>query len=140
MVTLNTKEQVLFMDLATRISKESSCKRLQVGTVILRKVDERFNIISMGYNGTPPGEDNCCETKDWTTKPEVIHAELNAITKLNPNDDYSDCVMVITHSPCLDCAKILLSFKIPLIYYREIYRSDEGVNLLKANGVTLIQI
>lgn len=138
---LNVKQQNLFMDLATRISQESSCKRLQVGALVIRKVDERFNIISMGYNGMPPGADNCCETPDWTTKPEAIHAEINSLTKLDRNkDDYSDCIMVITHSPCENCAKMILDFGIKLIYYREVYRSDAGVKFLTNNGVTLIQM
>lgn len=139
MVELKQKEKVLFLDLATRIAKESSCKRLQVGAIVIKQVNERWNIISMGYNGTPPGEDNCCETENNVTKENVIHAEMNSLLKIK-GENLENCVMIITHSPCKACAEELFNSGIKTIYYSETYRSLDGVEYLRSKGINVIEL
>ena len=145
-----------FMDVAERFSQLSSARRLKVGAIIVK--DDR--IISIGYNGMPPGWDNDCETKtycddgDWseqqlpkdrnlpwlkyklTTKPEVIHAEANAIAKLaKGSESGNNSTMFLTHAPCLDCAKQIFTAGISKVYYRDSYRNDDGVVFLQRCGV-----
>lgn len=138
------------MDTAERFAQLSSSRRLHVGAVVVK--DNR--IISIGYNGTPAGWDNNCEDKvycddgDWseqllpkeanqwmkyklTTKPEVIHAEANAISKLARSSESglgSD--IFITHAPCVDCAKLIYGAGINTVYYRNSYRDTNGIDFL----------
>lgn len=122
-----------YMDTALRFAELSSAKRLQVGAVIVK--DHR--IISIGYNGTPHGWDNCCEDSDNKTKPEVIHAEANAISKLaKSSESGEDARMYVTHSPCIECAKLILGAGISKVYYREPYRNDDGISFLRKGRVT----
>jgi dCMP deaminase len=151
-----------FMDVAERFSKLSSAKRLQVGAIIVK--DDR--IISIGYNGMPSGWDNNCEatifvTKDeaqgydmvaqgytetekgnWTrlkTRPEVLHAEMNALMKLaKSNESGKDATMFITHSPCIECAKGMYQAGIKTVYFRHHYRSTAGIDFLKKCNLTVI--
>jgi len=143
-----------YMDTAKRFAQLSTAKRLQVGAIIVK--DER--IISIGYNGTPPGWDNVCEdevinrivvksdeigtsypieyTKELKTKPEVIHAEANAIAKLaKSNESGKDSVMFLTHAPCIDCAKQIFTAGINKVYFGEHYRSTDGLDFLKKCNV-----
>lgn len=123
-----------FMDTAERFAQLSSAKRLQVGAVVVR--DQR--IVSIGYNGTPAGWTNQCEGDDGKTKDEVIHAEMNCIAKLaSSNESARGAVMFITHSPCIHCASIIAASGISKIYYRNAYRSDDGITHLEKCGVEI---
>jgi len=126
----------LYIDFAQRVSKMSHAKRLQVGAVVVK--DDR--IISIGYNGMPSGWDNDCEIElhqpigrvDLVTRPEVLHAETNAIAKLAKSTESGDgAKMFITHAPCLDCAKLIYQSGINSVYYRNAYRNDDGIEFLK---------
>jgi dCMP deaminase len=114
----------------------STARRLKVGALIVK--DDR--IISIGYNGMPSGWDNNCEheLEDGTikTKPEVLHAETNAIAKLARSTESGlDADLFVTHSPCLDCAKLIFQAGIRRVYYATNYRDDAGINFLQASGV-----
>lgn len=132
-----------FMDVAERTSQLSHARRLQVGAIIVK--DDR--IISIGYNGMPSGWDNNCEDEiKWpngdikflTTKPEVLHAESNALAKLaKSNESGVGATLFITHAPCLDCAKLIYQSGINNILYRNTYRSDDGINFLTKSGVNV---
>jgi dCMP deaminase len=135
-----------YMDVAERFAKLSSAKRLQVGAIVVK--DDR--IISIGYNGMPAGWDNTCEdvveihedggiiTK---TKPEVIHAEANAIAKLAKGNESGDgSTMFLTHAPCIDCAKQVYTAGIKKVYYRNSYRDTQGVDFLDKCQVEVIRI
>jgi dCMP deaminase len=133
-----------YMDTAKRFAQLSTAKRLQVGAIVVK--DDR--IISIGYNGTPAGWDNNCEyTIDdargydtGKTKPEVIHAEANAIAKLaKSTESGKDATMFLTHAPCVDCAKQIFTSGINKLYYREQYRSTDGIDFLKKCNVEVIQ-
>jgi dCMP deaminase len=134
-----------YMDVAERFAQLSSARRLHVGAIVVK--DDR--IISIGYNGMPSGWDNDCEDKVWTqdgdytlkTKPEVLHAETNAIAKLaKSTESGSNATMFITHSPCLDCAKLIFQSGISSVFYRDSYRSKDGIQFLTKSGVTVTQI
>jgi len=121
-----------FMDIAERTAQLSSAKRLQVGSIIVK--DDR--IISIGYNGMPPGWTNVCEDENYKTKDEVIHAEANAIAKLAKSSESGDgSVMFLTHAPCIDCAKQVFTAGIRKVIYKNDYRSDKGVVFLQQCGV-----
>jgi dCMP deaminase len=135
----------LYMDWAKRVSELSYARRLQVGAVIVK--DDC--VISYGYNGMPAGWDNNCEdeisypdTESITlkTKPEVLHAESNAISKLaKSNNSGLGSTMFITHSPCLECAKLICQSGISNVYYNTDYRSTDGIEFLKRSGVTVVR-
>lgn len=135
-----------FMDVAKRFAQLSSAKRLQVGAIVVK--DDR--IISIGYNGMPAGWDNNCEYektividgtpqkvfKELVTKPEVIHAEANAIAKLaKSSESGKDATMFLTHAPCMDCAKQIYTAGIRKVYFGESYRDNQGVAFLQQCGV-----
>jgi dCMP deaminase len=89
-------------------------------------------IISIGFNGTPPGWDNCCENEEGKTKPEVIHAEANAIAKLAKTQGGGEGASVfITHAPCLECAKQLATMKVKEVYFGQHYRDEVGIDHLR---------
>lgn len=115
----------------------SSAKRLKVGAVVVK--DDR--IISIGYNGTPTGWDNCCEDENGETKPEVIHAEANAITKLaSSNESGEGATLFITHAPCMACSKLIYGAGISSVYYRKQYRDSSGISFLERCGVSVKQL
>jgi len=132
----------------------STAMRLHVGAIVVK--DDR--IISIGYNGTPSGWDNNCEevvnvnpsdprydynhfNKELKTRPEVLHAETNAIAKLAKSTESGDgAALFVTHAPCLDCAKLVYQSGINSVYYRNSYRNDDGINFLKKAGVTVQNI
>jgi len=132
----------LYCDIAERIAELSYAERLKVGAVIVK--DHR--ILSYGYNGTPSGFDNVCElnmtsVSDSVTKPEVIHAEQNALMKVTRSHDSTEgAAMFITHSPCVDCAKLILQSGIRDVYFIHAYRNDAGLRVLEAGGVSLHQV
>ena len=124
-----------YMDVAERFAQLSSAKRLQVGAIVVK--DDR--IISIGYNGMPSGWDNCCEDEHNKTKPEVLHAESNSISKLAKSSESGDgATMFITHSPCIECAKLIYQSGIATVYYKTEYRSTQGVEFLKKSGIAVI--
>jgi dCMP deaminase len=134
------------MKTAETFAECSTARRLHVGAVIVK--DDR--IISIGYNGMPIGWDNNCEDElKWpngeikflTTKPEVLHAETNAIAKLAKSTESGlGATMFVTHSPCLDCAKLVYQSGINTIYYRNSYRNEDGIQFLEKAGVLIEQI
>ena len=125
-----------YMDVAESFAKLSSAVRLQVGAIVVK--DDR--IISIGYNGMPSGWDNCCED-DNKTKAEVLHAETNAIAKLAKSSE-SGCgaTMFVTHAPCIDCAKLVYQSGIDTVYYKNDYRSTQGLEFLTKSNVDVIKV
>ena len=130
----------LYSDIAARVAELSSARRLQVGAIIVR--DDR--IISLGYNGMPAGWDNNCETESedgtLTTRPEVLHAEMNALMKLaRSHESGNGADLFITHSPCMECAKGIYQAGIRRVYYGTQYRLDQGVQFLKQCDIQVTQ-
>lgn len=134
-----------YMKTAEVFAELSSARRLHVGAIIVK--DDR--IISIGYNGMPSGWDNNCESEFLDendkpvlrTKPEVLHAETNAIAKVAKSTVSSDgATMFVTHAPCIDCAKLVYQSGINSVYYRNAYRSMEGIEFLRKAGVKAEQI
>lgn len=120
-----------YMEVAKTFANLSSAKRLQVGAIVVK--DDR--IISIGYNGMPSGWDNVCE-HEGKTKPEVLHAESNAIAKLaRSSESGNGATIFITHSPCLDCAKLIYQSGIANLYYKNDYRSTDGIDFLNKSNV-----
>lgn len=152
----------LYMDWASRTAELSHAKRLQVGAVIVK--DD--TVISYGYNGMPAGWENDCEnsestyderetyhSNDWhfdsetkkyhrlKTKPEVLHAESNAIAKLARSSNSGlDADIFVTHSPCIECAKLIFQSGIKNVYYRNTYRDDSGIKFLEKSGVNVLLV
>jgi len=128
------------LEVAESYARLSKAKRLKVGAIVVK--DDR--VISIGYNGTPVGWDNNCEEEingNLKTKAEVIHAEANAIAKLaRSNEAGIDSTMYITHSPCFDCAKLIHIAGIRKVFFRNHYRSEEGINFLKKCNIEVIKI
>lgn len=130
-----------FMDIAYRSAEMSYAKRLRVGAVITR--DNR--IISTGFNGSPPGHDNCCELEtengDLVTKESTIHAEKNAILfAARTGISTENATIYCTHSPCLPCAMLIVNAGIRSVIYSEKYRDDEGVQFLIDRSVSVVDI
>ena len=143
-----------YMEVAKTFANLSSAKRLQVGAIVVK--DDR--IISIGYNGTPTGWDNCCEEccdgggpvgagcyhdhcTGPKTKPEVIHAESNAISKLARSSESGEgATMFITHAPCMDCAKLIYQSGISEVYYSTDYRSSDGLDFLQKSGIPILKV
>ena len=133
-----------YMDVAQRFAQLSSATRLQVGAIVVK--DDR--IISIGYNGMPTGWDNCCEntvqhhelgTCTTVSKAEVLHAETNAIAKLAKSGESGlGATMFVTHAPCIDCAKLVYQSGIATVYYKNKYRSTQGLEFLNKSGVEVI--
>ena len=127
------KWHIAYMRAAHLFADLSSAERLKVGAIIVK--DGR--IISIGYNGTPSGWDNTCE-QDGVTKPEVIHAEANAISKLaRSTESGRGAEMYLTHSPCIECAKLIHASGIGRVFYQTTYRSDAGIEFLRDCGVRI---
>lgn len=130
-----------YMKTAEVFAELSSARRLHVGAIIVK--DNR--IVSIGYNGMPSGWDNNCEEvieqhedggQVLKTRPEVLHAETNAIAKLARSTESGEgATMFITHAPCLDCAKLVYQSGINSIYYRNSYRDETGIKFLEKAGV-----
>lgn len=140
------------MKTAETFAELSHARRLHVGAIVVK--DDR--IISIGYNGMPAGWDNNCEEevvvavvdgvpqreiKELKTRPEVLHAETNAIAKLAKSNESGDgAVLFVTHMPCLDCAKLIFQSGIRGVFYRDNYRSTDGVEFLKKSGIEVEQL
>jgi dCMP deaminase len=162
---VKTKLKTAYMKTAEIFAELSHARRLHVGAIVVK--DDR--IISIGYNGMPAGWDNDCENTEYVgsdeqipspdemkrlgftgtdngwyrlkTKPEVLHAETNAIAKLaKSNESGLGATMFITHAPCLDCAKLIYQSGIGSVLYRNAYRDISGVTFLEKSGITVEQI
>ena len=117
-------------------SENSYCKRLQVGAIVVKNQ----MIISDGFNGTPSGFENVCEDND-VTKPYVLHAEANAITKLARSHNSSDgATLYVTASPCLECSKLIIQSGIRRVIYSDQYRLQDGIDLLRSAGIEVVQM
>jgi dCMP deaminase len=138
-ITAHMKAAQVYAELSTAV-------RLQVGCVIVKD----NTIIGIGYNGMPSGWDNVCETvkfKDFTgtvlmkSKPEVLHAETNAIAKVSRSSNSTDNAdLFVTHAPCLECAKLIYQSGIKSVFYRDTYRSEDGIQFLQKCNVEVKQI
>jgi len=157
---MKPKFKQLYMTIAETVATMSHARRLQVGSIVVK--DDR--VISIGYNGMPAGWDNDCEYKvyanEWSidnnrwdyqeedgtvynlkTRPEVLHAESNAISKLAKSSESGDgATIFITHAPCVDCAKLIYQSGINSVFYRNAYRSDNGIKFLEQSGVKVEKI
>lgn len=129
-----------YINMAKSWSNLSHARRNKVGCLIVKN----GTIISDGYNGTPRGFDNNCEFKelnDLVTKPEVLHAESNAITKLaKSTQSSSGSTLYTTASPCVECSKLIIQADIFRVVYDEIYRDDQGVKLLEKAGIIIEEL
>ena len=142
---MKPKLKLAYMKTAETFAELSHARRLHVGAIVVK--DDR--IISIGYNGMPAGWDNDCEdtiqhsddTVTLKSKLEVLHAETNAIAKLAKSTESGDgAVLFVTHSPCLDCAKLIFQSGIRSVFYRNSYRSTDGTAFLEKSGVTVEQV
>ncbi|MBQ8675324.1 MAG: dCMP deaminase family protein [Bacteroidaceae bacterium] len=125
-----------YLRMARIWSENSYCKRLQVGAIVVKKQ----MIISDGYNGTPSGFENVCEEGN-VTKPYVLHAEANAITKLARSHNSSDgATLYVTASPCLECSKLIIQSGIKRVIYSDQYRLQDGIELLRRAGIEVVQL
>lgn len=134
------KQEILdkrYMRMANIWAENSYCQRRKVGALIVK--DKM--IISDGYNGTPSGFENVCEDEHNTTKPYVLHAEANAITKIARSNNSSDgATLYVTASPCIECSKLIIQAGIKRVVYSEKYRLEDGIDLLKRAGIEVIYI
>ena len=121
-----------YLEMAAVWAKNSYCTRRQVGAILVK---DRM-IISDGYNGTPAGFENVCEDENGVTKPYVLHAEANAITKVAKSGNSSlGATLYVTASPCMECAKLIIQAGISRVVYSEEYRVTDGVDLLRRAGI-----
>lgn len=139
-VTAASKQNDLdrrYLRMAAIWAENSYCKRRQVGALVVK--DKM--IISDGYNGTPSGFENLCEDESGQTKPYVLHAEANAITKLAASHNNSEgATIYITASPCIECAKLIIQSGIHRVVYGELYRLDDGIKLLERANIDVLYI
>ena len=125
-----------YLEMASVWAKNSYCTRRQVGAILVK---DRM-IISDGYNGTPSGFENVCEDENGVTKPYVLHAEANAITKVaKSNNSSQGATLYITDSPCMECAKLIIQAGIARVVYSRDYRITDGVDLLRRAGIEVVK-
>ena len=123
-----------YLKMAAVWAENSYCIRRKVGAILVK---DRM-IISDGYNGTPSGFENVCEDENGVTKPYVLHAEANAITKVAKSGNSSlGATLYVTASPCMECAKLIIQSGISRVVYSEEYRITDGVDLLRRAGITV---
>ncbi|MBQ8070026.1 MAG: dCMP deaminase family protein [Bacteroidales bacterium] len=126
-----------YLDMAQIWARNSYCKRRQVGALIVK---DRM-IISDGYNGTPSGFENVCEDENGVTKPYVLHAEANAISKVAKSGNSSEgATLYVTASPCLECSKLIIQAGIRRVVYRDEYRLTDGIDLLRRAGIEVEKV
>ena len=132
-----TQFDIRYIQMARVWATNSYCKRRQVGALIVK---DRM-IISDGYNGTPSGFENECEDDNNHSKPYVLHAEANAITKVAKSNNSSEgATLYITASPCMDCAKLIIQAGIIRVVYADEYRIIDGIELLEKAGIEVVQL
>lgn len=122
----------------SRIWAENSyCQRRKVGALIVKD----SMIISDGFNGTPSGFENVCEDENGSTRPYVLHAEANAITKVARSNNSSDgATLYVTASPCMECSKLIIQSGIKRVVFNELYRLADGIDLLERAGIECVHI
>ncbi len=139
-MALNDKQETLdrrYLRMASIWAENSYCHRRQVGAIIVKNK----MIISDGFNGTPAGFENICEDENGVTKPYVLHAEANAITKVARSNNSSDgSTLYVTASPCLECSKLIIQAGIKRVVFHELYRMSDGIELLKRAGVECVHL
>ena len=133
---MSSKFDHSYLQMAEIWAQNSYCKRRKVGALIVK--DKM--IISDGYNGTPSGFENICEDENGVTKPYVLHAEANAITKVAKSGNSSaGATLYVTASPCMECSKLIIQSGITRVVYRDAYRLMDGIELLKRAGIEVEQ-
>lgn len=126
-----------YLRMASIWAENSYCRRRQVGALLVKGQ----MIISDGFNGTPAGFENICETPEGVTKPYVLHAEANAITKVaRSNNSSQGSTLYVTASPCVECAKLIIQAGITRVVFNEMYRISDGLDLLRRAGVECVHI
>ncbi len=126
-----------YLQMARIWAKNSYCKRRQVGALLVK---DRM-IISDGYNGTPSGFENICEDETGATKPYVLHAEANAISKVAKSGNSSEgATLYVTASPCVECAKLIIQAGIRRVVYLDEYRLTDGIDLLRRAGIEVERV
>ena len=131
------KRDYLYMKMARTWAENSYCVRRQVGALMVKNQ----MIISDGFNGTPSGFENICEDENNVSKPYVLHAEANAITKVARSNNSSDgATIYITASPCMECSKLIIQSGIKRVVYGEKYRIMDGVELLERAGIEVVYL
>ena len=127
----------IYLAMAEVWAGNSYCRRRQVGALLVK---DRM-IISDGYNGTPSGFENICEDENGVTKPYVLHAEANAISKVAKSGNSSDgATLYVTASPCIECAKLIIQAGIRRVVYKDEYRLTDGIDLLKRAGIEVEKV
>lgn len=140
--TMNQQQKQELLDsrylrMAKIWAENSYCRRRQVGAIIVKD----SMIISDGFNGTPSGFENICEDEDGHTKPYVLHAEANAITKVARSNNSSEgATLYVTSSPCIECAKLIIQAGIKRVVFDEMYRLCDGIDLLRRAGVEILHL
>jgi dCMP deaminase len=139
-IIADTKQMAIdkrYLRMAEIWAENSYCQRRKVGAIIVKN----SMIISDGFNGTPSGFENVCEDDSGTTKPYVLHAEANAITKVARSNNSSDgATLYITASPCMECSKLIIQAGIKRVVYHELYRITDGIDLLERAGIECVHI
>ena len=131
------KNDLIYLQMAKTWGKNSHCKRMQVGCLMVKDK----SIISDGYNGSPTGFPNICEDENMVTLPYVLHAEANAITKLAKSTQSSDgSTIYVTLSPCFECSKLIIQSGIKRVVFSEVYRNPESLPFLIEAGIELYRI
>lgn len=131
------KKDLIYLQMAKTWGKNSHCKRMQVGCLMVKDK----SIISDGYNGSPTGFPNICEDENMVTLPYVLHAEANAITKLAKSTQSSDgSTIYVTLSPCFECSKLIIQSGIKRVVFSEVYRNPESLPFLIEAGIELYRI
>ncbi|MBO8484974.1 MAG: dCMP deaminase family protein [Bacteroidetes bacterium] len=126
-----------YIEMASVWANNSYCKRRKVGALIVKD----NMIISDGYNGTPSGFENVCEDENGVTKPYVLHAEANAITKVAKSGNSSlNATLYVTAAPCLECSKLIIQAGIRRVVYRDEYRLTDGIDLLRTAGIEVEKV
>ena len=134
--TKNRQFDRSYLEMASVWAKNSYCTRRQVGAILVK---DRM-IISDGYNGTPSGFENVCEDENGVTKPYVLHAEANAITKVAKSNNSSlGATLYITDSPCMECAKLIIQSGIARVVSARDYRITDGIDLLRRAGIEVVK-
>lgn len=137
---MENKQKVLdlrYLRMARIWSENSYCERRKVGALLVK--DKM--IISDGYNGTPSGFPNVCETEEGVTFPYVLHAEANAITKVARSNNSSEgSTLYVTTSPCMECSKLIIQAGVKRVVFSELYRITDGLDLLKRAGVEVVYL
>jgi len=125
-----------YLEMASVWAENSYCVRRKVGAILVK--DKM--IISDGYNGTPSGFENVCEDDEGVTKPYVLHAEANAITKVAKSSNSSEgATLYVTASPCMECSKLIIQAGIKRVVYRDEYRIKDGIELLRRAGIEVVK-